>query len=132
MNTSHIRKRNAAFIVCGATAAVCLFLLSAMAFRLGEIRPTPTHARYLVLGGSAAALSFWLKGFYHWARGKGYPWILSLVGLLGFPFGLILMGRLQDRIAAVAAPAGRVGQLPTMAGTPPGQPVPEVLSGEDR
>ena len=39
----------------------------------------------------------WYKGFYHWSKAKGYNGSLALLGLLGFPIGVLVMALLKDR-----------------------------------
>ena len=51
----------------------------------------------VLYAGWFTILCLWFKGFFHWCKAKGYPWGFTLIGILNFPVGPIVMALLKDR-----------------------------------
>jgi len=93
MNIEQIAKRDKAFqttvIVCGLILTV--YLIAAL---VGIKEKTINVViRLLFLPMSF----FWFKGFYHWSIAKGYPRHYLILGIIGLPFGMAILSRLEDR-----------------------------------
>ena len=101
MNELQSRKRNVAFILWLALAAIFLVLL--LPLLPPVLRPSKRVYMSLVLPAAFAVPAiFWFKGLYYWAKGKGYAGGLALLGILGFPVVVLVIALLKDRSAAVA------------------------------
>jgi hypothetical protein len=105
MNDLQSRKRNIAFTVWFIALAVFLVLLLVLPLLPPAVRPPKPVYMSLVPISAIILLIFWFKGLYHWARSKGCPGALALIGILGFPIAVIIMAVVKDHNAAAAADA---------------------------
>jgi len=94
----HKNKRNIAFVLMIFFLFIFLFVFTQIR-RFIDIQEGSKEYTTVMLALAILYIIqafFWFKAFFHWSKGKGYPGPVSILGLLGFPVGLIIMAILRD------------------------------------
>ena len=112
MITVHRQKRKMAFILWGLVFVGFIVLLCALALLPQPIRPSKQTFTLLAQGALVIPVFFWFKGFFHWAKGKGYPGALAVIGVLGLPIAPLVMAALNDRTVSTTQAADPVEKCP--------------------